>query len=157
MAWLLQNAWRHLQRVSKSAREEDKTGLLKGRETYGLENDGGAKHKVFEEARGHVATPALQSCLLTDVRRNQNTARMRYCRANGWVREENAITVAIITQISLPLYLSLLFNTRINHHHVHYAASHRTQGRAKRTNMILSGKENNAVYRAGTTIALFNK
>lgn len=69
---------------------------------------------------------------------------------------ENAITVAIITQISLPLYLSPLFNTEINHHHIHYAASYHKQGRTKRTN-ILSGRENNIVYKARTTIALFNK
>ena len=71
---------------------------------------------------------------------------MRYCSVDGWVRGENAITVAIITQISLPLHLSPLFNARINHHHIRYAASYHTQGHTKRTNITLPSRENNIVY-----------
>lgn len=99
----------------------------------------GSQWKVFMKEQAHAAAPSFW--LLTDVRRNQNTACIRYCRADGWGRGKNAITVAIITQISLPLYLSPLFNTGINHHHIHYAASYHTQGRTKRTNIILSGRE----------------
>lgn len=151
-------AWRHLQQVSKSAREEDKIGLLEGRESYDLENCGDGKPAEGDQERTGTRCRSIVQCsLLTDVRRNQNMAWMRYCRADGWVRAENAITVAIITQISLPLYLSPLFNTGINHHHIQYVASYHTQGRTKRTNIILSGGENNIVYKARTTIALFNK
>lgn len=70
---------------------------------------------------------------------------------------ENAITVAIITQISLPVYLSALLNTGINHHHIQCTVSYHTQGHTKRTNIILSGRENNIVYRGRTAIILFNK
>lgn len=146
------NAWRHLRQVSKSVSEEDKTGQQEVRESWSWKS-------WWWEASERCSWKSRRSSfwLLTDVRRNQNTACIRYCRADGWGRGKNAITVAIITQISLPLYLSPLFNTGINHHHIHYAASYHTQGRTKRTNIILSGRENNIVYRARTTIALFNK
>lgn len=146
------NAWRHLRQVSKSVSEEDKTGQQEVRESWSWKS-------WWWEASERCSWKSRRSSfwLLTDVRRNQNTACIRYCRADGWGRGKNAITVAIITQISLPLYLSPLFNTGINHHHIHYATSYHTQGRTKRTNIILSGRENNIVYRARTTIALFNK
>lgn len=154
MAWLLQTLDATTSRLA--AREDDKTGLWEVRKSYGLENCGDGK-PVEGVQEGVCCCSNGQSSLLTDVRCNQNTACMCYCRADGWVRGENAITVAIITQISLPLYLSELFNTGINHHHIYYAASYHTRGRSKRTNIILSGWENNIVYRARTTIGLFNK
>lgn len=147
------NSWRHLRQVSKSVSEEDKTGQQEVRESWSWKSWWWeASERCSWKSRRTLPFGYWQMCGVIRIQHVSATVG-QMDEAGG----KNAITVAIITQISLPLYLSPLFNTGINHHHIHYAASYHTQGRTKRTNIILSGRENNIVYRARTTIALFNK
>lgn len=66
-----------------SVREEDKTGLQEGRESYDIENhDDGKPVEGDQEGTGTRCRSIVRYSLLTDVRDNQNMACMRYCRAD---------------------------------------------------------------------------
>lgn len=73
-----------LQQVSKSERVEDKTGPRERGESYDLENHGDGKPAEGDQVGAGTRRRSNAQCsLLTDVRRNQNTACVRYCRVDG--------------------------------------------------------------------------